>query len=56
MKIQEKKTYITSETLSVNEQKFLAIIRNPALRANLVALLQETGLLSAFLEVENETA
>lgn len=41
--------------MNANEQKFLEIIHDEAIRSNLLALLQDLGLLSAFLQAENGT-
>jgi UTP:GlnB (protein PII) uridylyltransferase len=41
--------------LSQNEILFLEIVHNPVIRPNLLDRLQDLGLLSAFLQVENGT-
>lgn len=41
--------------MKVEEQKFLQIVHDKTIRPNLLALLQDLGLLSAFLLVESET-
>ena len=39
--------------MSVNTRQFIAMVKDPAIRPDLLARLQELGLLSEFLEAEN---
>lgn len=41
--------------MSEEDIRFLNLIHEPELRANLLARLERLGLLSAFLEIESET-
>lgn len=39
--------------ITSNTSRFICMVKNPTTRPNLLARLQELGLLSEFLEVEN---
>ena len=41
--------------MSENEILFLELVHEPSLRINLLERLEKLGLLSAFLQIENET-
>lgn len=43
------------EKMNEIDKLFLKMIHDPALRTDLLARLEKLGLLSAFLEIENET-
>ena len=46
---------LRSDKMSEEDKKFLKLLHNKTLRANLLERLERLGLLSSFLEVENET-
>ena len=53
---QQGDTYMNEKLIATEEEKkFLRIVNNPKLRARLLDRLAELGLLSAFLQAENET-
>lgn len=49
------KNTLLGQQLSEDEKKFLEIVSNPLSRPDLLARLEQLGLLSAFLSVESET-